>query len=150
MWRPLLGESGEGGGKVKMRCYWRLGDGGLASVLDAQSLFFLLKKIEFAPWPDIMLIIHYNKLLARNLPFDFDVRQWTYSLMIPLHCCGLNRKKNAWSFWIWRALVFLLLFWFNFVHSHARCGCCSIFYLCFQVMQIKQAYCKMSTKKKFF
>ena len=32
-----------------------IGGGGLTSVLDVQSLFFLLKKIEFALWPDIML-----------------------------------------------------------------------------------------------
>ena len=36
-----------------------VGGGGLASVLDVQSLFFLLKKIGFAPWPDMMLIIYY-------------------------------------------------------------------------------------------
>ena len=33
--------------------------GGLACVLDVQSLFFLLKKTKFAPRPGIMLIIYY-------------------------------------------------------------------------------------------
>ena len=38
-----------GGGKAKMRCYWTLGEeGGVPSVLDVQSLFYLLKKIGFA------------------------------------------------------------------------------------------------------
>ena len=32
-----------------------VGGWGLGSVLDIQSLFFLLKKIGFAPRPDIML-----------------------------------------------------------------------------------------------
>ena len=42
------------------------------------------------------------------------------------------------------------LFWFDFVHSHARCGCCSIVCLRFQVMQINQVDSKISTKKTFF
>ena len=32
-----------------------VGGGELVSVLDVQSSSFLLKKIGFAPWPDIML-----------------------------------------------------------------------------------------------
>ena len=32
---------------------------GVASALEVQSLFVLLKKIEFAPWTDILLIIYY-------------------------------------------------------------------------------------------
>ena len=36
-----------GGVKEKMRSYWMYGGVGLASVLDVQSLFFLLKKIGF-------------------------------------------------------------------------------------------------------
>ena len=59
---------GEGG---KNEMLSEVGGGGLASVLDVQSSFFLLKKIAFAPWPDIMLN---NILLKRNLPFDSDVR----------------------------------------------------------------------------
>ena len=43
----------------------------------------------------------------------------------------------------------MLLFLFDFVHSHARCGCCSIVCLRFEVMKIKQVDCKMSTKKPF-
>ena len=43
---------------------------------------------------------------------------------------------------MWPELVFLL-FWFCL---HARCGCCSIVCLRFQVVQIKQADWKMSTK----
>ena len=37
-------------------------------------------------------------------------------------------------------------FCFGFVRSHARCDCCSIVCLRFQVVQIKQVDCKMSNK----
>ena len=63
---------------------------GVSRVLDVQSLFFLLKKIGFAPWADIML-------LTRNLSFDSSVRQWSFPLMIPLHCFWAksnNRKRD--------------------------------------------------------
>ena len=53
---------------------WRgRGGRGVASVLDVQSLFFLLQKIEFVPRPDIMT--NMNILLIRNLPIDYGVRQ---------------------------------------------------------------------------
>ena len=58
-----------------MRCYLVLGVGGASECSGRPILIFLLKQIEFASWPDIMLIIHYNKLLEINLPFEFDVRQ---------------------------------------------------------------------------
>ena len=46
--------------------------------------------------------------------------------------------------------LYLFLFLFDFVHSpHARCGDCSLVCLHFQVMQIEQVDCKMSTKKTF-
>ena len=55
---------GEGGGgcagvRDKNEMLSDVGGGGLAILLDVQSLFFLLKKIRFAPWSDIMLIIYY-------------------------------------------------------------------------------------------
>ena len=38
-------------------------------------------------WFCAMARHHANKiLLARNLPFDSDVRQWSHPLMIPLNC----------------------------------------------------------------
>ena len=39
-----------------------------------------------------------------------------------------------------------LCFCFDFVHSHAQCGCCSIVCLRSEDVQIKQVDCKMSTK----
>ena len=49
-----------------------VGVGGLASILDVQSLIFLLKKKKICA-----MTRHYanNILLARNLPFDSDIRQ---------------------------------------------------------------------------
>ena len=70
MWLPLWGE-GELGGKVKMRCYGaeRVGD----SKCTARPIFiFLLKKIGFAPWPDIMLsqtIYYWQELFLLTLIF---------------------------------------------------------------------------------
>ena len=40
----------------------------------------------------------------------------------------------------------LFFFFFDFVRSHVRCGCCSIVYLRFPGVQIKQVDWKMSTK----
>ena len=115
-------------------------DGGLASVLDVQSLFFLIK--ENWIWTKMT---HANNILTRNLPFDPDVRQSSHPLMIPLHC--------LWASWNYRmrgqfecdVLCFCFVC-FDFVYSHGRCSCCSIDCLRFQDMQIKQVDCKMSTK----
>ena len=62
------------GGNVKMECCRMLQDGGLANVLVVQYFFFIKEN-----WICTM-IRHYaeaniNISLARNLPFDSDVRQ---------------------------------------------------------------------------
>ena len=59
--------------------------------------------------------------------------------MILLHCL-----------WFEYDVTLVFLFLFDFVHSYARYACCSIVCLRFQVMQIKQVDCKMSTKRDFF
>ena len=69
--------------------------------------------------------------------------------MIPLHCLwAKSNNRTGGQFEYDVTLVFLFLF--DFVHSDARCGCCSIVCLRFQVMQIKQVDFKMSTKKTIF
>ena len=83
-----------------------------------------------------------NILLTRNIPFDSDVRQRSHPLMIPLHYLWAksnNRTLGQFECDVW------LVFVFDFVRSHARWGCCSIVCLHFQVVQIKQVDCKMST-----
>ena len=82
--------TGRLGAKSKLRYYQgrAAGGGGVASVMDVQSLSFLLVKIEFVPLPDIMLSQTLTQLVnilqTRNLPFDSDIR--SHSSMIPLHC----------------------------------------------------------------
>ena len=122
------------------------GQGGLASVLDVQSLFILLKKIGTALCPEIMLIIYFWQ---KNLSFDSDVRQWSHPLMIPLHCLWDKLNNRTCGHFEYDVALFFYYYYYYFVHSLARCSC-SIVCLLFQVMQIKQVDCKMSTKKNFF
>ena len=59
--------------------------GGVASVLDIQSLFFFIKE----NWICVMTRYHAEPniiLLIRNVSSDSEVRQWSHPLMIPLHC----------------------------------------------------------------
>ena len=54
-----------------------------------------------------------SMLLTRNLPFDLDVRQWSYPLMIPLPCLwAKSNNRTRMSIWMWHDLV-LFLFWFH-------------------------------------
>ena len=48
---------------------------GVWRVFQTSNLFFLLKKVEFTPWPDIMLSQTLIQTLRRNVPFDSDFRQ---------------------------------------------------------------------------
>ena len=110
---------------------------GLASVLDVQSLFFLLKKIGFAPWSDIILsqtlIYYWQEIFLLTLTSD------SKAILMPLHC--LWAKSNSRT----RDMAWFC-FCFDFVRSDVRCGCYSIVSLRFQVVQIKQVDCKMSAK----
>ena len=66
-----------------------------------------------------------NILLARNLPFDADVRQLNHPLMIILHCLWAKSNDRTRRQFEYDVTLFFLFF-FDFVHSHARGGCCSI------------------------
>ena len=77
-------------------------------------------------------------LLARNLPFDSDVRQLSHPLVTSLHClwhepnnvtCGQFECDVTW-----------------FCLDFGARSCCFIVCLRFQVVQIKQVDCNMSTK----
>ena len=63
-------------------------------------------------------------------------------LSIPLNCLWAksnNRTRGQFEVtWFW--------FWFDFARSRASYNCCSIACLRFQVVQLKQVDCKMSTK----
>ena len=98
---------------------------------------FLSKKIGFVPWPDIIMsqTIYYWQEI-----FILTLRQTVKSL----HCLWLkshNRTRGQFE-----CDMTWFCFCFDFACSHARCGCCSIVCLCFQVVQIKQVDCKLSTK----
>ena len=74
-----------------------------------------LQKIGFASWyhdePNL------NILLTRNLPFDTDVRQWSFPLVIHCIVCVLDRTTepqvnlNV----TWLGFVFVLI---SFVYMH--------------------------------
>ena len=80
--------------------------------------------------------------MTRYAKSDSEAILWWYHCIV----CGLNRTiehvVNLNMTWL-----YFFYFWFDFVCSNARCRCCPIVCLCFQVMQIKQIDCKMSTKK---
>ena len=67
-----------------------IGGGRLGRVLDVQSFFikgnWICAMTRHHTEPNI------NILLTKNLPFDSDIRQFSHSLMIPLHC--LWAKSN--------------------------------------------------------
>ena len=85
-----------------------------------------------------------NILLTTNLGSDSDVRHRSHALMIPLHC--LWTESNNRTCCPFECDVNWFYFCFDFVLSRAQCGCCFIVCLRFQVVEIKQADCKMSTK----
>ena len=100
-----------------------VGDGGLANVLDVQSLFFIKEN-----WICAMTRHHaepnINIPLTRNPSFDYDVRQWSHPFMKPLHFLWVkwNNKMRG----QFECDVASFCFCFDFVPSHARCNCCSI------------------------
>ena len=102
-----------------------------------------------ALWENMAMTKHHaepnvNILLTRNISFDSDVIQWSHPLTRPLYCLWANwnnkRLVNLKMTWLG------LFFFFDFVCSQARYGCCSILCLRFQVVQIKKVDCKMGTK----
>ena len=102
-----------------------------------------------AIWENMAMTKHHaepnvNILLTRNISFDSDVIQWSHPLTRPLYCLWANwnnkRLVNLKMTWLG------LFFFFDFVCSQARYGCCSILCLRFQVVQIKKVDCKMGTK----
>ena len=146
-----------------MRCY-RTKKVGLASVLEVQSLFFLLKKIGYAPWPNIILsqtLTHlfpilpfqvverecignklFNILLTGIflLTLESDSEEWSYRLMAPL---------TLWAKWSNRTYgqfeCDMTWFCFDFVCSYAWCGCCCI--VCWRVGTIFMDFICVSSLK---
>ena len=136
---------GEWGVRQKWDVIRRRVWGCLARVLDVQSLFFLTEN-----WICSMIRHHANNILVeKNLLFDSDIRQWSHPLMILLNFFW-TKSNNRTCGQFECDVTFCFLFLFDFVHSHARCGCYSIVCLHFVVIQIEKVDCKMSNKKKKF
>ena len=121
------------------------GEGKVTSVLDVQSLF-LIKENRICS-----MTRHHAKniLLARNFPFNSDVRQWSHSLMIPFHYLWVksnNRTRVQFEydvpfccccFFVWfRSFTFT---WRLLFHS----------LFTFSSYAMKHIDCKMSSKKLF-
>ena len=116
-----------------------VGGGELAKVLDVQCFFFFIKEDWICAITSHHVESNINILLTTNLPFDSDIRQWSHPLM------SLWAKSNNITRGQFESDVTWFCFCFDFVLSHARCGCCSIVCLRLQVVQIKQVDCKVST-----
>ena len=100
------------GVKAKMRCYGTLRGGGLAECSGRPIFICFIKE----NWICAMIRYHdepNNLLLTRNRPFEPDVRQWSYPLMIPLHC--LWDKSNNTTYCQFVCDVIWFCFCFNFV-----------------------------------
>ena len=109
IWRPLWVE-----GEVRPK--WDViesrGVGGVASVLDVQSLFFLLEKIG----------LHHDQVSCwvKNW-FIYWLWQWSHSLVIPLYF--LWAKSNNRTRSQFECNVNWFCFCFDFICSHAWRGC---------------------------
>ena len=107
-------EWGEEGGKVKMRCYRSQGGG--YRVFWTSNLYFVFSKEN---WICAMTRHHANNIsLARNLPFDSEVRQGSHPLMIPLHCLWAksnNRMRGHFECDVALCFYFSLI---SFIHMH--------------------------------
>ena len=107
---------------------------------------FLLKKIGFALWPEIMLsqklIYYWQEIFFLTLTLDSEAILWLYHCIV----CEVNQTVER----VINLNVTWLLTWFcfrfNFVRPHTLCGCCSTVCLCSSVVEIKHADCKMSPK----
>ena len=85
-------------GEAKMRCY---------RVFWTSNLYFFIKE----NWIWAMTKDHVNNiLLARNLPFDSDVRRWSHPLMTSLHCLWAKSSHKTRS--QFECDMALFLFWF--------------------------------------
>ena len=62
-------------------------------------------------------------LLTRNLTINSGVKQRSHPLMILTHCLWAKSNRTRGQF---ECDVTWFCFCFDFVRSHARCGCCSI------------------------
>ena len=115
IWRPLWGNVGEGS-KQKWDVIGRRGWG--ISECSASPVFiFLLKKIGFSPWQDVMLsqtIYYWQDIFPLTLTSDCETS--FNNTIIQLHCLWAKSLYYAWSIIMWRVNWFC--FSFDFVDMH--------------------------------
>ena len=121
------------GGKAKLICYWTWGVGesagkrvGVSECSERRNLFLIKEN-----WICVMAR-HLSQTFTGKPPFDPDVRPWSHPLIMSLHflCAELkNRMRGQFE---------CDMTWF--------CSCFDFVCLRFQVVQIKQVDCKISTK----
>ena len=113
-----------------------------ASKCSGRPIFiFLLKKTEFAPWRSIMQIIYYwQEIFLLTLTSDSEAIPSWYHCIFCVRNRTIERVVNLNATWLG------FVFCFDFVPSHARCGCCSIVSLRFQVVQKNRLIAKWVLK----
>ena len=122
---------------------------GVSKCFGGPIFISLLKKIRFTPWPETML----SQTLMRYCWQDFFLLNLTSdseTIFNDNTALFETKSKNRTRGQFECDVTYSFLFLLDFVHSHARCGCCFIFCLHFQPMQLKHVDCKMSAKKLFF
>ena len=95
----------------------RGGERRVRSVLDVQSLLFLIKENWFTRYHAESNI---NILLIKSLPFDSGVRQWSYLLMILLHCIITRLNQTI------ERVVNLNVTWLGFIFVLFRSFTCMV------------------------
>ena len=110
-------------------------DGGLAIILDVQSFCFLLRKVWFSLWPDIMLsqtlIYYWQEIFLLT-----DVRHWSHPLSLSsmVSLSGIIKKKvSLWYHYIVcglnrtiERLVIMNVTWLGFVFVLVSLFTCTV------------------------
>ena len=143
-WRPLWGGDGGGGGSKNDMVLDVGGGRGFSECTGRLILIFLSKKIGFALWPDIMLsqilIYYWQEIFLLTLTSDSEAIPSWYHCIFCVRNRTIERVVNLNATWLG------FVFCFDFVPSHARCGCCSIVSLRFQVVQKNRLIAKWVLK----
>ena len=90
-----------------------------------------------------------NILLARNLPFDADVRQWNHPLMILLHCLWAKSNNRTRRQFEYDVTFFFFFLWFCSFACTGRLLFHSLFTLC-KLCKWNRLIAKWALKKTFF
>ena len=90
-----------------------VGGWGCERVFWRSNTYFFSKKIGFCAMTWQHAEPNTKILLTGNLPFDYDVRQWSHPSMIPLHCLWAKSNNKTRGQFECDMTWFLFLFWFR-------------------------------------